>query len=342
VLRPKVDGAWHLHELTRDDPPAEFVCFSSAAGVLGAGGQGAYAAANSFLDALMTERRAAGLPGTSLAWGLWAPDDEGTSGAGMAGGLGAADWARLGRSGMLGLTTAQGLDLWDAARADDRVMLAPMRLDLATIAGLDEHDVPAMLRGLVERSGRRRAAPTSASPVATAASPQALAALDPAQRRGRLRELVRVHVAAVLGYASAREVAIELPFHDLGVDSLTSVELRNRLAVATGLQLPATLAFDQPTPLALIEYLDAELMRTAAAPARPSPGPSVPDGLAALEAAAAGLDDEARGAVRARLRALLDVLTPRDDTGDGNGGRAALRSATTVEELFDFVDREFG
>ncbi|WP_405097973.1 SDR family NAD(P)-dependent oxidoreductase [Micromonospora sp. NBC_01412] len=336
VLRPKVDGAWHLHELTRDAPPAEFVCFSSAAGVLGAAGQGAYAAANSFLDALMTERRAAGLPATSLAWGPWAPDGDDSSGAGMAGGLDTADWARLGRGGMLGLTTEQGLDLWDAARASDRVMLAPMRLDLTTIAGLDEHDVPAMLRELAGRSGRRRAVrPRSAS----AASPEALGALAPARRRGRLRELVRIHVAAVLGYASADEVAVELPFHDLGFDSLTSVELRNRIGGATGLQLPATLAFDQPTPLALIEHLDAELTRTAAAPAEPTPAPSVLDGLAALEAGAAGLDDESRGEVRTRLRALLDVLTPGDDAGDD---RAALRSATTVEELFDFVDREFG
>ncbi|MCR6483203.1 type I polyketide synthase [Amycolatopsis sp. OK19-0408] len=329
VLRPKADGAWHLHELTRDAPPAEFVCFSSAAGVLGAAGQGAYAAANAFLDALMTERRAAGLPATALAWGLWAPDEDA---AGMAGGLGAADWARLGRGGMLGLTTEQGLDLWDAARAADRVLLAPMRLDRAALAALGEHDVPAMLRELAERSGRRPANRPATTP---AESPDALAALDPARRRGRLEELVRVHVAAVLGYASAAEVTVDLPFHDLGFDSLTSVELRNRLAGATGLQLPTTLAFDQPTPLALIEHLDAELSRTA----EPAADLSVFDGLATLEAAAAGLDDESRGEVRARLRALLDVLAPGDDAADG---AAALRSATTVEDLFDFVDREFG
>ncbi|HEV2639089.1 MAG TPA: SDR family NAD(P)-dependent oxidoreductase [Actinocrinis sp.] len=338
VLRPKVDGAWHLHELTRDAPPAEFVCFSSAAGVLGAAGQGAYGAANAFLDALMTERRAAGLPGRSLAWGLWAPDAQDAAGAGMAGGLGAADWARLGRGGMLGLTTEQGLELWDAARADDRALLAPMRLDLAAIGGLDEREVPAMLRGLAGRSGRRRAAKPAAAGAVTS---EDLGALDPARRRGRLHEVVRVHVAAVLGYGSADEVTVDLPFHDLGFDSLTSVELRNRISGATGLQLPATLAFDQPTPLALIEHLEAELARTVAAPA-PAPAPSVLDGLdglAALESAAAGLDEESRGRVRDRLRALLDVLAPGDQ---GGTGRAALSSATTVEDLFDFVDREFG
>jgi acyl carrier protein len=320
------------------------VCFSSAAGILGAAGQGAYAAANSFVDALMARRRAAGLPATSLAWGLWAPDTDDASGGGMASGLGAADWARLGRNGVLGLTTEQGLALWDAARDSDRVLLAPLRLDLAKMAGLDEQEIPAMLRDLVKRSGRRRAA--RPEPVATE-SAASLVALDPAQRRRRLMELVRIHVAAVLGYASVDEVTAELTFQELGFDSLTSVELRNRLSAATGLRLPATLTFDQPTPTALAGYLDTALAPAAKdeeagteGAAGPPPSSVLAD-LARIEAGAPALaagDGELRSELRARLRALLDSLEPETAREDG---RAELDSEMTVEQLLNFVDREF-
>uniref|UniRef100_A0AAU1IBX2 SDR family NAD(P)-dependent oxidoreductase n=1 Tax=Streptomyces sp. NBC_00180 TaxID=2903632 RepID=A0AAU1IBX2_9ACTN len=343
VLRPKVDGAWHLHELTRDLDLASFVCFSSAAGIFGAAGQGAYAAANSFVDALMAHRAAQGLAGTSLAWGLWAPGQDEASGGGMAGGLAAADWARMNRTGVLSLTAAQGLALWDAARESDRVLLAPVRLDLAVVAGLGE-SVPSLLRGMVRTSVRRSAG--GRQPSAPSESPEALArrlgALPPAQRVRRLLELIRGHVAAVLGYASAEDLPVDASFRDLGFDSLTSVELRNRINGATGLQLPATLVFDQPTPAALAEHLGAEIAPNASGPAQPEAEgtATVLAELSTLESSVSALDDdELRATVRSRLRALLSGLedAPSADAPDSD----TLRSAT-LSELFDFVDREFG
>nr|AEU17897.1 putative type I PKS [Streptomyces antibioticus] len=344
VLRPKVDGAWHLHELTRDLGLSAFVCFSSAAGIFGSVGQGAYASANSFMDALMAYRRSEGLVGSSLAWGLWAPGLDDASGGGMASGLAAADWARMSRTGVLALTVDQGLALWDAARESDRVLLAPVRLDRGTIAGFGEA-VPSLLRDMVRTSARRRVAGGQAS--APSESPEALAsrlnALPPAQRDRRLVDLVRGHVAAVLGYTSPEDLPADAAFRDLGFDSLTSVELRNRINGATGLRLPATLVFDNPTPIALAEHVGAEIAVNA--PGAPAAGPdtsvSVLTELSAFERSLAELaaDDDLRGVVRNRLRALMVRL----DDGPGiDAAQADALQSATVDELYDFVDREFG
>ncbi|EOD64311.1 KR domain-containing protein, partial [Amycolatopsis vancoresmycina] len=147
VLRPKVAAAMTLHELTRDADLALFVLFSAAAGVFGTAGQGNYAAANTALDALAAHRRALGLPGVSLAWGLWA------EASGMTGHLGAADLARMSRGGMSGLSDADGLALFDAAIARGETLAIPARLDLSAADG----PVPPLLRGLV-RTTRRTAA----------------------------------------------------------------------------------------------------------------------------------------------------------------------------------------
>ncbi|MEV4753477.1 beta-ketoacyl reductase, partial [Streptosporangium sp. NPDC049248] len=142
VLRPKVDAAWHLHELSADLDLAGFIVFSSVAGTFGGAGQGNYAAANAFLDALAEFRRAQGLAGLSLAWGPWAQE------AGMTGGLDEVDLRRMARMGMLALTVEQGLALFDAAGAVDRAAaVAPVRLDLAAVRAGGE--VPYLLRGLV-------------------------------------------------------------------------------------------------------------------------------------------------------------------------------------------------
>src|SRR5262249_26704088 len=234
VLRPKVDGGWHLHELTRGLDLAAFVCFSSAAGIFGSAGQGAYAAANSFLDALMQRRRGEGLPGTSLAWGPWAPGGAGDAG-GMAGTLSAIDWARMRRTGVLGLSAEQGVALWDAARRSDRGLLAPIAPALRGVPGVGAA-VPPMLRDLVRLSARRSAAGRQAgapaeSPVALA---QRLGAMSAAQRGQHIAALVRGHVAAVLGHASVADLPAGATFRDLGFDSLTSVQLRNPLDAAAG------------------------------------------------------------------------------------------------------------
>ncbi|WP_438860839.1 type I polyketide synthase [Amycolatopsis solani] len=253
VLRPKVDAAVNLHELTRDQDLALFVLFSAAAGVFGTSGQGNYAAANTALDALAAHRRALGLPGVSLAWGLWA------EASGMTGHLGTADLARMSRGGMTGLSDAEGLALFDAAVARGETLAIPARLDLSAANG----PVPPLLRGLV-RATRRAATAAAASDGGLAARLQPLPA---AERDRRLLELVRDHVAAVLGHDTADEIEPGRSFAELGFDSLTAVELRNRLGAATGLRLPATLIFDHPAPAALVTLLRTELFGGTAEPA---------------------------------------------------------------------------
>ncbi|MER6178869.1 type I polyketide synthase, partial [Streptosporangium sp. NPDC001681] len=246
VLRPKVDAAWHLHELTRGLDLAAFVVYSSLSGVMGSAGQGNYAAANAFVDGLAQWRRAEGLPALSLAWGAWAQD------SGLTGTLSDADMRRITRMGMPPLSVEQGLALFDAAGRVARPVVIPFRLELAVLRAQGE--VSPLLRGLV-RGVRRSAA--SGSMVATLLG--RLAPLGAAERTGVLVDLVRTEVALVLGHASPEMVEVRREFRELGFDSLTAVELRNRLNGVTGLRLPSTLVFDYPTPVVLAEFLLAEL-----------------------------------------------------------------------------------
>ncbi|MFC9653413.1 type I polyketide synthase [Streptomyces sp. NPDC056937] len=251
VLRPKVDAAWHLHELTRDLDLAAFVLYSSTAGVMGSPGQANYAGGNTFLDALAAHRRAQGLPALSLAWGAW------EQGVGMTSTLEDQDVRRVGGgSGMPLLPVEQGLALFDAATASDEALIVPLSLGggaIPTAAG-----VPALLRGLV-RTGRR-AAKSGAAGVSRAGLVERLAALRENERPRLLTDLVRAEAAVVLAHSSPEAISVEREFRQLGFDSLTAVELRNRLASATGLTLPATLIFDYPTPARLAAYLLDELV----------------------------------------------------------------------------------
>ncbi|WP_374227695.1 SDR family NAD(P)-dependent oxidoreductase, partial [Streptomyces sp. CJ_13] len=252
VLRPKVDAAWNLHELTAGLDLAAFVLFSSAAGVFGGAGQANYAAGNTFLDALAAHRRARGLVATSLAWGLW----------GEAGGMGdtleADDVSRMARGGVTALTAAEGVALFDSACASGQPLLVPVRLDLAALRAAARGGLlPPLLSGLVRMPSRRAARGGTAAGGAFA---RRLAALPQDQRPGAVMELVRGQVAAVLGFAGPEAVDPARSFSEVGFDSLTAVELRNRLAAATGVRLPATLVFDYPNPAVLAEYLHAELL----------------------------------------------------------------------------------
>nr|WP_221466939.1 type I polyketide synthase [Streptosporangium album] len=248
VLRPKADAAWHLHELTRDLDLAEFVLFSSLAGVMGNAGQGNYAAANVFLDALAQYRRAAGLPALSLAWGAW------TQEVGLTGTLSDAEMARLARAGMPPLSVEQGLALFEAATRVPRPVVIPVRLEPAALRA--RAAVPALLRGLVR--GIRRSAVSGSLVAATLL--QRLAPLEADRRTELLMDLVRTEAAAALGYASPEMVGVRREFRELGFDSLIAVEFRNRLNSVTGLRLPATLVFDYPTPAVLVDFLLAELL----------------------------------------------------------------------------------
>ncbi|MGV2922030.1 type I polyketide synthase, partial [Streptomyces alfalfae] len=250
VFRPKVDAAWHLHELTRDLDLSAFVLFSSAAGVFGGAGQGNYAAANAFLDALAQHRHATGLAATSLAWGLWA------SGGGMAGSLDEADVRRITSGGAIPIGAAEGLALFDAAASTGRALLAPVPLDLSVLRRqARSHPVPHLLRGLVRGTARRTVDPAAAR----TALAQSLAGMTEAEREKALLDLVRTTAAAVLGHSSAHAVAPDRAFRELGFDSLSSVELRNHLNAATELRLPATLVFDHPNPAALAAFIGTEI-----------------------------------------------------------------------------------
>ncbi|WP_328869735.1 SDR family NAD(P)-dependent oxidoreductase [Streptomyces sp. NBC_00287] len=250
VWRPKVDAAVNLHELTRDADLGMFVLYSSASGVFGAPGQANYAAANVYLDALAQHRRAQGLPATSLAWGLWA------QASAMTGHLAEGDIDRVARNGFVPLTDETGIALFDAAIARDGALFVAAELDTAALRGaVAGRPVPPLLRGIVRASARR----TVETGERTGTLAGRIAGLPPAERERFLLDLVRSHVAAVLGHAESGAVDAERPFKDLGFDSLTAVELRNRVNAATGLRLPAALTFDHPTPAAVARLVAGEL-----------------------------------------------------------------------------------
>ncbi len=241
TLSTKLDGARWLHELTESHEPSHFVLFSSVAGLLGSAGQANHAAANAALDAFAEWRQGLGLPATSLAWGPW----EG----GTVGRLSAADIARMGRSGMRLLTGASGMALLDASLNSGLPLLAPVLVGGPSVV---DDQVPPLLRGVL-RSSRRKA--TRRSSGAAGGLADKLATVPAGDRLELVTDVVRGEVAAVLGHASGRDVDPHRTFKDLGFDSLTSVDLRNRLSAATGLRLPATLVFDYPDATTLAGFL---------------------------------------------------------------------------------------
>ncbi|MEH0975335.1 SDR family NAD(P)-dependent oxidoreductase, partial [Micromonospora sp. CPCC 205546] len=238
VLRPKVDAAWNLHELTRDMDLAAFVMFSSVAGALGSAGQANYAAGNVFLDALAVHRRRHGLPAVSIAWGFWEQRSAMT---------GNADSERLARAGILPITTAQGLALFDAATTGNH---------------------PNPIAAKLQNGPRRRRAATREQ----SGWRRRLTALPEPERHQAVLDLVRGHSAVVLGQQTPDRIDADATFSQAGLDSLTAMELRNRLNAATGLRLASGLIFDYPTPAALAAHLLTELTADATpTPVEPQP-----------------------------------------------------------------------
>ncbi|MGW3995227.1 KR domain-containing protein [Amycolatopsis sp. NPDC004772] len=231
VLRPKADAALVLDEVTRHLPSTAFVLFSSVTGVFGKAGQANYAAANRVLDAVAYRRRAAGLPGLSLAWGLW------ELGTGLGDRISATARRRMRASGVEGLSAEQGPALFDAALGSVEPVLVPVRFD-PTVS---------------------MAPPTGRSP-ARLPAPWASWPENPAEPE--LRELLRAEVAGVLGHPNAAVIDDDRPFPELGFDSLTVIELRTRLAGLSGIDLPATVVFDRPTVTEPARHL-LDLRRTA-------------------------------------------------------------------------------
>ncbi|GAA0223784.1 type I polyketide synthase [Cryptosporangium japonicum] len=288
ALAAKVGGALTLHAATRNCGLSAFVLFSSVAGLLGGAGQSGYAAANTFLDALATRRRQDGLAGQSLAWGLW--DEQ----AGMAGRLGDVDLRRDERLGIAPLSSQDAVDLLDRAVADGAAVTVPVRFDELTLrTRASAGDLTPLLRGLV---------PTATETVPAPAEPalrERLSALPGDRRIPLVEELLIDLLRAVLGGTGT--IPSGRAFRELGLDSLTALELRNRLGRVTGLRLPITVAFDHPTPAALARYVVDELLGDG-------------DGGDGENAAAEAPDDEVRRALTGipvdelRRAGLLDPL----------------------------------
>ena len=260
VFAPKADAAWYLHELTQQMDIQAFVLFSSAAGALGSPGQGNYAAANAFLDSLAAHRRAQGLAGSSLAWGLWEQASE------MTGDLSEADLSRMARSGIRALSSEHGLELFDAALNSSEALLLPIPLDFTALrAQARTGMLPSLLTNLVRvPTGGHRSSERGASLALH------LAGVPETEREGIVLDLVRAQVATVLGHASPETIDTQRAFKELGFDSLTAVELRNRLNTATGLRLPATLIFDYPTTTTITTHILNQLSEERPSVARPS------------------------------------------------------------------------
>ncbi|WP_346168387.1 type I polyketide synthase [Streptomyces javensis] len=304
VLRPKVDAAVYLDELTRDLDLSAFVMFSSAAATFGAAGQGNYAAANMFLDALAARRRARGLAAVSLAWGFWAERSD------MTGHLGEVDMARMARFGMTPLTADEGLALFDAAPTTDDALLVPTRMDVAVLrAHARPGTTPALLRHLIGAPARRVIDATADDQGGATALVRRLLDLPRSEREDVLLELVTDHAGAVLGHTESDAIAPDRAFSDIGFDSLTAVELRNRLNAATGLRLPATLVFDYPTPTAVARHILGELVGSLPAAAET---PDLDRTRATPSVRGATTDDEPIAIVGMGCRFPGGVRTPEE------------------------------
>ncbi|MEU3228279.1 type I polyketide synthase [Streptomyces sp. NPDC006976] len=355
TLRPKADAALNLYELTKDSDLAAFVLFSGAAGTLGGAGQANYAAANAFLDEFARWARHRGVPAVALAWGPWIAD------RGMTGHLTDNDIARMAKAGLRPLDAQAGLALLDFALTADEAALLPMRLDTSPQA-FTAGPVPPMLRHLAAGAAPRRTqAAAATAPEPGAALAGRLRALPAADRADHLLDLVCEQAAAVLGHGSADDVEPDGAF--LGFDSLTAIELRNRMGAMTGTRLPATLVFDYPTPAALVEFLLAELVPdggpdddTAGAPSPVADGSTALDEIERLEQtldrlAGSGAAATGDDSVQRRLRALAEKWAAASGTATvtavaigeptGDDETDALESAT-ADELFKMIDGEFG
>ncbi|MFH8477178.1 type I polyketide synthase [Streptomyces sp. NPDC018000] len=343
VRRPKAEAARHLHELTKDKDLTAFVTFSSIAGLLGSAGQGSYAAANAYLDALAQHRRALGLAATSVAWGPW-------DGGGMAG-----EEASQDRSWWRGLAPMDAdLCLTALQRALDGPSSCVGVLDAdwpQLAAGFTATRPSALIGDLPEvRAAASAAVGTGAAAGTSEAASDLvvrLAALPESEQRREVLDLVRGQVALVLAYDSPGAVQSSRAFSELGFDSLTAVEFRNRLSTVTGLKLPATLLFDYANPDVLAGYLHGELCPSGAGAAVP-----VLAELERIESVAAALSAEEieRSRISHRLQELVAGLNARTSDGARPGDSEAAEGPTvadrldtaSAEDVFDFLDKELG
>ena len=323
VLAPKVLGAWNLHQLTREMDLSSFVLFSSMAGVVGSPGQGVYAAANAYLDGLAAYRKRHGLPAVSLGWGLW-----GGSG-GMTGGLGQTDLARIARGGAVAMSDEEVLTRFDSALGIAAAVVVPAVVDIGALRA-DVDNVPTIMTGLVRRTPQRSAAEGET----TSGLVQRLSGLSAAKQQRVVLDLVRREASVVLGHSGQHAIDPDQQFKDLGFDSLTAVELRNRLANATGSRLSATLVFDHPTPVELARELTARI-----APATKTPADSALSELDSVELAIPALLGAGDGGQEKVLGRLRDLVRKLEAPAAGQAEVAIDPAAATDDELFDLLDQ---
>uniref|UniRef100_UPI0037704E4C type I polyketide synthase n=1 Tax=Streptomyces sp. BK79 TaxID=3350097 RepID=UPI0037704E4C len=252
ALAPKADAALHLHRLTRHLPLDAFVLFSSTTSLFGGPGQANYAAANALLNGLAHHRRAHGLTASALAWGRWERD------SGIVGGLAGADVRRMARAGIGALSPAEALELFDAGTAAEEAEFAAVLLDRAALrAQARAGTLLPLLHGLVPAPQRQDETP-GASRTADLRSRLAGAATE-TERTDLVHRVVVRELAGVLGHHDAAGIDADRGFFEMGLDSLTAIELRNRLDAATGLRLPTAALFDHPNVHALTRHLTAAL-----------------------------------------------------------------------------------
>ncbi len=324
VLGPKADAAWHLHELTKQEDISAFVMFSSMAGTVGGPGQGNYAAANAFLDALAAHRQARGKAATSIAWGMWERE------SGMTANLDQADMARMRRFGAEALSDEEGLELFDEALLAGGPGEIAIKVDQGGLRKLATAGMlPPILRGMVRQQVERRRGPLVSLAERLARTPLA-------EHEATVLELVREEAAAVLGYASAADVPPKRPFAELGFDSLAAVEMRNRLGEITSMRLPATLIFDYPSAAALAGYLLTEV----------KPGEQVTDDpdFEQLERTLAAIPagDARRETFATHLRALAGNLESTADEAAGDDVEAAQFEQGNDSQRADFMNEQVG
>jgi acyl transferase domain-containing protein len=333
VLTAKATSAAHLDELTADRDLDAFVLFSSAAAVFGSAGQGNYAAANAYLDALAEDRRGRGRPGLSIAWGQWAGDGLAQSSTAVR--------QRLRRGALPPMDPALAVQALAEALAGPDAALAVMDVDWASFLSTPGAGQAPFLRGLPDAVQVTRAA--EAGDLAAGDGQDStgfarrLAGLAASEQKRTLTELIRAEAAAVLNHPSPSAIGANRPFRELGFDSLTSVELRNRLSLISGQRLPATAVFDYPTPAALAEHLWAEEFDHQETPV------ALLEELDRLEALVTGttIDDAIRTRIVARLHGVLATF---GDTGTPPGRQQVTQKidAASDEQIFDFIHKELG
>ncbi len=334
ALSAKAQGALNLDELTAGLDLSEFVLFSSIASTFGSGQQAPYAAANAYLDALAAQRRARGLPATSVAWGPW-------EGEGMATREGTGEVLR--RRGLERIAPQLAIEALQGALSREETLLTVADIRWERYARLftsarsrplieDLPEVRAALEVVAGREDRETGG----------GLPARLGEASVEERRRLLVELVRAEVARVMGHSSLETIDLKRAFKELGFDSLMAVELHSRLEAAVGVRLPTTLVFDYPTPTAVVEHLLGKLAGDGV-----SGSAAVESELVSLERSLSTLDDGAeRKHAATRLRTLLASLDGEDRrrSPDEEGSVTVVErmEAASDEEIFDFIDQQLG